>query len=277
MSRVTSLDLWNDWCAVTGTPPEDRAPATLHRFARQAGPSRRVLAALRPAQVLDGPAWPAEHREDEGSLPRLLARGTLLGDYPDADWLERLRLRRLLFAGVLLAPASHGGLGLSRPQVRTLTPDRLERLRPTIGRAEDASGCPACTVCSCIEVVGAAYDWSRSLVRDVVRRADSGSEPAHRCKRPDPYPDWRMSPVVLAGIDRWGWIEPWTPMHPASVSGLVRAIRALLDGPAPRPAPAVVDAPASPPRRISPEEEAEIHARADEVLARVTDALAEFG
>src|SRR5699024_11524296 len=72
-------------------------------------------------------------------------------------------------------------------------------------------------------------------------------------------------------------IEPWTPMHPASVSGLVHAIRALLDGPAPRPAPAVVDAPASPPRRISPEEEAEIHARADEVLARVTDALAEFG
>jgi len=227
--------------------------------------------------MFDSPAWPAEHREDEGSLPRLLARGTVLGEHPDADWLERLRLRRLLFTGVLLAPASHGGLGLSRPQVHTLTPNRLERLRPTIGRAEDASGCPTCTVCSWIEIVGANYDWSRSLVRDVVRRPDSGREPAHRCKRPDPYPDWLMSPVVLAGIDRWGWIEPWTPMHPASVSGLVHAIRALLDGPAPRPAPAVVDAPASPPRRISPEEEAEIHARADEALARVTDALAEFG
>lgn len=65
-------------------------------------------------------------------------------------------------------------------------------------------------------------------------------------------------------------------MRPALVSGLIRAIRALLDGPAPRPTPAVVDA-LAPPRRISLEGEAEIHARADEVLARVADALAEFG
>lgn len=276
MSRTTPLGLWVDWCAVTGTSLEDRDPATLDRFARQASPSQRALAALRPVRVLDGPAWPVEHRGDTGSLHRLLIRGTVLGDHPDIAWLSRLRLRRLLFAGVLLAPASHGGLGLSRPQIQALTPDRLQRLRPTIARTEGTNDCPACAVWSWIEVVGANYDWSRSLVRNVIRRR-SGRETAHNHEQPDPYPDWHMSPVVLAGIDRWGWIEPWIPMHPASISRLVRAIRALLDGPAPQPAPAVVYTPAPPPRLIDPEEEAEIHARADEVLAQVEDALAEFG
>ncbi|WP_087099186.1 hypothetical protein [Nocardiopsis sp. JB363] len=276
MSRITPLGLWVDWCAVTGTSLEDRDPVTLDRFARQASPSQRVLAALRPMRVLDGPAWPAEHRGDTGSLHRLLARGTVLGDHPDVAWLSRLRLRRLLFAGVLLAPASHGGLGLSRPQSQALTPDRLQRLRPTIAHTEGANDCPACAVWSWIEVIGANYDWSRSLMRNVIRRR-SGHKTAHQHEQPDPYPDWRMSPVILAGIDRWGWIEPWTPMHPASISRLVRAIRALLDGPAPQPAPAVAYTSAPPPRQIDPEEEAEIHARADEILARVEDALAEFG
>lgn len=275
MSRATPLDLWTDWCSVTGTPQEDRDPATLDRFARQASPSQRVLAALRSTQTIDGPAWPAEHRKDKSSLRRLLARGTVLLEHPDANWLSRLRLRRLLFAGVLLAPASHGGLGLSRPQVRALTPVRLERLRPTIDCAEDTNGCPACAVWSWIEVVGANYDWSRFLVRNVVLRGKPDCGPDHRHEYPDPYSGWSMSPVVLVGIDRWGWIEPWTPMHPASISGLARAIRTLLDGPAPPSAPAVVPAP--PPRQIGPEEEAEIHTRADEVLARVADVLAEFG
>ncbi|USY17856.1 hypothetical protein NE857_21315 [Nocardiopsis exhalans] len=70
----------------------------------------------------------------------------------------------------------HGGLGQSRPQASTLTPDRLERLRPTIDCAEDAGGCPVCATWSWIKVVGANYNWSRSLMCD----SDAGTPAANR-------------------------------------------------------------------------------------------------
>ena len=110
-------DLWTDWCLVTGVPAGRVDEASLSRFVQQVQPSRAVLSTLRrrlAPKDPPAPAWPRGHTEDSGSLQGLIRRGTAIIQHPDTRWVFRLRLRRMLFAAVLLAPASHGGLGLDR-------------------------------------------------------------------------------------------------------------------------------------------------------------------
>lgn len=267
--------LWLDWCAVTGTDTGAHYESALQLFARQTGASRAVLAQLMPPARLDGPAWPAEHRGDTRTLIRLTLRGSRLIDHPDTDWVTRLRLRRLLFAAVLLAPTSHGGAGLDRRQAGEVTPDRIPALRRQVTTAEDEEQCPRCALWSWLEVVGENSGWSRAAVRALGQRRDLPGSDIHRHTRGDPSPDWPTATTLLMGIDRWGYLDPWTPLHPSTVSVLLRGMRSILEDPPP-PVPPAEPMTRPPVRTINPEEEAAIHSRADAVLARVRDLLAEL-
>lgn len=273
-------DLWTDWCLVRGVPAGIIDEATVSRFVQQVQPSRAVLSTLRrqlAPKDPPAPAWPRGHREDPDSLQRLIRRGTAIIQHPDTHWVFRLRLRRMLFAAVLLAPRSHGGLGLDRSGALGLRPDRMRELRQWIGIAEDPSACPACATWSWLDVIGTNSGWSHGSVRVLGNRRDEDG-PAHRHLRPDPNPDWHLCVGMLPAVDRWGWIDAYRSMHPSSLSAVISAAALLLDGPdpAPAPVPAAVAMPASPRRQMSREEEEQILKRADELTARVEAILREF-
>lgn len=264
-----TLDLWLDWCAVTGNPPGHRDEGVLGTFARQTDAPRRLLESLRPRLLRDGPAWPMRHRDDRGSLVTLTQHAGRLIDHPNTDWVTRLRLRRLCFAGVLLAPSSHGGLGLSRGQARRLGPKGLLRRRHLVLTDPDATQCPACAVSIWLEVVGTATSWTQASIRALGHQRGHREPDGHLCTLPDSSTDWLASPALLPAIDRWGYIDPWISLHPSSTSTLIPVIDALLA----EPAPAVPLTPDPRPRPvidpISAEEEAAVFARADELLARM--------
>jgi hypothetical protein len=273
-------DLWTDWCSVTGVPAHKIDEVSLSCFSQQAQPSQAVLAALRrrlAPKDPPAPAWPRGHREDAGSLQRLIRRGTTIIQHPGTHWVFRLRMRRMLFTAVLLAPRSHGGLGLDRAGALGLRPDRMRELRQWIGIAEDPSACPACATWSWLDVIGTNSGWSHSSVRVLGHRRDEVGS-AHRHLRPDPNPDWHLSIGLLPAVDRWGWIDAYRSMHPSSLSAVISAAALLLDGPepAPAPVPAAAAMPASPRRQMSREEEEQILKRADELTARVEAILREF-
>lgn len=273
-------DLWTDWCSVTGVPAHKIDEVSLSRFSQQAQPSQALLTALRrrlaPKDPV-APAWPRGHRDDPDSLQRLIRRTTAIIQHPDTHWVFRLRLRRMLFAAVLLAPPSHGGLGLGRAGALGLRPDRMRELRQWIGIAEDPSACPACTTWSWLDVIGTNSGWSHGSVRVLGHRRDEVGS-AHRHLRPDPSPDWHLSIGMLPAVDRWGWIDAYRSMHPSSLSAVISAAALLLDGPepAPGPGPAAAAMQASPRRQMSHEEEEQILKRADELTARVEAILREF-
>lgn len=273
-------DLWTDWCLVTGVPAGRVDEVSLSSFSQQAQPSQAVLMTLRrrlaPKDPV-APAWPRGHRDDPDSLQRLIRRATAIIQHPDTHWVFRLRLRRMLFAAVLLAPASHGGHGLDRAGALRLRPDRMRELRQWIGIAEDPSACPACATWSWLGVIGTNSGWSHGSVRLLGNRRDEVG-PAHRHVRPDPSPDWHLCVGMLPAVDRWGWIDAYRSMHPSSLSAVISAAALLLDGPepAPAPVPAAAAMPASPRRQMSREEEEQILKRADELTARVEAILREF-
>jgi hypothetical protein len=273
-------DLWTDWCAVTGVPAGRIDEVSLSCFSQQAQPSQAVLAALRrrlaPKDPV-APAWPRGHRADPNSLQRLIRRATAIIQHPDTHWVFRLRLRRMLFAAVLLAPRSHGGLGLDRSGALGLRPDEMHRVRGQIGVAPEPEACPACATWSWLDVIGTNSGWSHSSVRVLGHRRDVVGS-AHRHLRPDPNPDWHLSIGMLPAVDRWGWIDAYRSMHPSSMSAVISAAALLLDGPepAPGPGPAAAAMQASPRRQMSHEEEEQILKRADELTARVEAILREF-
>lgn len=49
----------------------------------------------------------------------------------------------------------------------------------------------------------------------------------HLHSRPDPSPDWQTCPGLLPCIDRWGYLDPYASLHPASLSALIPAITDL--------------------------------------------------
>lgn len=117
--------LWLDWCAVTGTDPASRDTEVQSRFARRVSAPRRVLNLLRARhEPVMAPAWP-DALDGPEALQRVLDRGGALAGRRDTGCIERLRLRRLLFAAVLLAPPVQGGLGLTRQTALDLTPAGL--------------------------------------------------------------------------------------------------------------------------------------------------------
>lgn len=280
-SDVVLPDLWTDWCSVTATPFAQRDEATLTRFARQARPPQRMLAALRPGVETDrAPAWPREcRRSGSSALQQLIHRGSARINAPDLHWIIRLRMRRLLFAAVLIAPAGQGGLGLTRNRTLDLTPRRLQDLRPLVGSTEDETSCPACAVWSWLEVLGTNSGWSRSAVRALGYRRDDLSGTSHRHEHEDPNPDWsnwRGYSNLLPAIDRWGYIDMYASMHRSSLSVLISAIATMIATPV-VPGTPPEPAPKQPARDITPEEEKLILARADELNSRITAILEECG
>lgn len=262
-------------CSAPVVPEERVDDASLELFSRQAGPSKTVLARLRRsvAPVEPVTAWPREHRADPSSLRRLVSQAETIAGDRATHWPLRLRLRRMAFAAVLIAPASHGGLGLTRSEVRSLRPADVQRLRPRIGVAEDPSECPACAAWSWLEVIGNNSGWSRPGVRSLAHRRDDDKK-SHRHELPDASPDWLTCVGVLPAIDRWGWVDPYSSLHPSSLSVVVRAMVALLEGPAPVPTPD--PEPRAPVKRFSEAEREEIFARADELTSRVAAILLEY-
>ncbi|MDP9904786.1 hypothetical protein [Arthrobacter bambusae] len=282
MSGISSPlpELWIDWCEVTSASPEVRDEDVLTLFARQAGASQKMLASLRLAEPEDqqlATAWPAGHRRDAGALRLLLRQGTARVNDPATFWIDRLRLRRLLFAGVLLAPASQGGLGLTRDQALGLTPASFAGLRSGVGVAEEERACPACAVWSWLEVLGANAGWSSAMVKSLAHRRDEPSE-GHRHELDDPNPEWAEwtdCPNLLPSIDRWGYLGSFASMHRSSLSSLIGAMTWFIEA-----APVLETAElqsSAPTRHISAEEEAAILARADELNARVAALLSDFG
>ncbi len=225
------------------------------------------------------PAWPRAHWDDPESLRRLVKRATVHVQDPATHWVFRLRLRRMLFAAVLIAPPRHGGLGLDRAGALGLRHDGMKQLRPRIGIAPDPQSCPACAVWSWLEVVGTYNGWSQGAVRALGHRRDeAGGE--HRHLLPDASPDWHLCVGMLPAVDRWGWIDSYSSMHPSSLSAVISAMSLVLEGPEPVPAPVPQPRPIgqiSPSRKISREEERRILARADELTARVAKILREYG
>ncbi|GAA3283095.1 hypothetical protein [Nesterenkonia halobia] len=296
MTSTTADDLWRDWCAVTGTAEDQLDEATLQRFAATSGASQKVLATLRgrrsagprPADEppsAEAPAWPVEQRDEPRSLQRLITHGSTIIATGSTGWIARLRMRRLLFAAVLLAPPDHGGLGLSRSQVRAMTPRRLAGLREQVGVSDDEHACPACAVWSWLEIVGTNNGWSPNTVRTLGRRrdeiVDGSTRQLHRHQREDPSPewaDWPDHPALLPAIDQWGYIDLYASLHPSSLSVLVRTVAELLASPVPAMPEEEDDEPdpvAPAARHVSAEEEVAILARADELNARIEKILAE--
>ena len=281
IKRMTTFlpDLWTDWCSVAGKPAEQVDAAALALFSRQVGASRAVLASLRrmisPATIV-APAWPRAHRDDPDSLPRLVKRATILVQDPATHWVFRLRLRRMLFAAVLIAPPGHGGLGLDRAGALGLRPNEMQPMRQQIGVNADPQACPACATWSWLDVIGTNNGWSHESVRALGRRRDQKDD-EHRHLLPDASPDWLLCVGMLPAVDRWGYIDPYSSMHPSSLSAVIRAMDALLEGPVPVAAPVLDPEPRTAARAISPEEEERILARADELTARVAIILREYG
>lgn len=282
MSSSDVFPLWQDWCAVTGADVAVRDPNTLEQFRRQVGASRRNVQRLgREARVhapRDAPAWPRiPVLEGSPSLVILLQQSNAQVSAPTTPWIDRLRLERLAFAGVLLAPGPEGGLGLTRDEALALTPARLRELRSCISTDDDPARCAACAVWSWLQVLGTNANWNATVVRTLARKAEPGDE--HRHVKPDPSPawqDWTDHPNLLPAIDRWGYVNRYDSMHRSSLSVLVDSMSELLH--APRPAQ-VAPSPAVPPRRepeLSLAEHDEILARADAANARLVALLAEY-
>lgn len=281
MSTPVDTRLWTDWCAVVGADPLRRDPGTLQTFADQAGPSRRLLKALAPApQPEPAPAWPHQMRASDGSLRQVLRHAAHLAEHPHTYWVDRLRLRRLRFAAVLLAPTDGGGLGLNRRQVHLLDPATLEKLRPSLTPDENPRDCASCAVWSWLHVLGTTDGWSHASVRELANRPDPLEKKDHRHTRQDPSPEWRCRPRVLPGIDRWGHLELYGSLHPSSISVLVADLESLFHQPAPPPPPTTPDPDddRAPTHRVfSDDEREQVFARADELNARITAILAEYG
>jgi hypothetical protein len=271
---------WVDWCAATGTPVNQLNQLTLDRFRHQSRPPQTLLRHLVPKVAEPGAlAWPVDLRQDKTALTRLICSGSSRISNPDLDWITRLRLRRLVFAAVLIAPVDLGGLSLDRKQTRRLTTARFKELRPQVGYADDEASCPACAVWSWLEILGTNSKWSRGTVKALGRRRDDAHGETHRHQCEDPCPDWMDWPEqsnLLPAIDRWGYLDQYESMHPSSLSVLIRSMVVIAEAPVvefPLPEPA----PAPPTRYISPEEEAKILSRADELNACVAKILREYG
>lgn len=275
MSRL--LSLFDDWCAATGTAPEDLDEAVLERFAHQAQPNQAVLNVLRrqlSPPVSAAPAWPSLLREDLQALNHVLRVGTASIQLTGHDWQHRVRLRRMLAIAVLIAPVEAGGAKLSRAEVSALKPASMTRLREQLGTAEATAECPRCALWSWLCVIGLNRHWSRAAVRERESFPDELDDAAHRHECPDPEPDWQLWPEeasLMPSMDQHGYLELHTSLHPSSLFVVIAQIADLGMRPAPKQIPMH---PARPPAavagpRITAQREREILAEADALEARM--------
>lgn len=278
MTALSATSLWSDWCVVTRTPENQRDEATLAQFARDASPPRRMLDRLRLGTTSvsqSAPAWPFTN--DLIKLESVLNHLSRRDAHPDTHWVTRLRLRRLAFVAVLVAPVEQGGLARTRQEVHDLAPEDLHDPRATIGSSTGEWSCPSCSVWSWLEVLGTDNGWSHHSMRALAHRPLGEEGSPHRCSRTDPSPDWLDCRRLLPAVDRWGYLDPYSSMHISSISVLLQALPLILDQLATETPPneqeVVVRRPAT--RTFTPEEETEVFARADQLNARVAKILAE--
>lgn len=291
-SSTTIPSLWMDWCAVTHTDPQRRDPEVIERFALQASPSQRLLKVLQPpvAPSVDNStasAWP-----DGLQLESILSRCHQIATSPDSTWIARLRSRRLGFCAAALAPRQQGGLGLTRGQLVNLTTQELTEHRQQLRAAASRQAglehrapatpmtCPSCAIWWWLQIVGTASGWSHWSVRDLAHRMPAQARVAnsHVHEREDPSPDWQHA-VLLMAIDQWGYLEQYAPLHVSSLSTLIASITDLS-----RMEPAALvsaandrDSDQSEPQHVTPEREAAILARADELNRRIDEWFAQHG
>lgn len=276
--------LWLDWCEVTGTPPDRYDDqSTIKLFVRQTQPSRAVLSGLNRLlhdqrhQPQIAPAWPAGLHLN-GTLRQIWQHVA----QPETYWSNRLRLHRLAFVAVLIAPPQQCGLGLTREAVRDLTPAQFRALRATVRTSTTPETCPACAISEWVEVLATNNGWSQASVRSLGHRYRRPSGPAHACALLDPSRDWLDCAVMVPHIDRWGWIsQSDTGLHKSSLSGLIGQLRRL--------GIQTISASAVPSlrpdhddvhpltRTVSPEVEHEILRRADEQNRRARQILRDYG
>lgn len=182
MVDVALPALWLDWCYATDTPVDHRDEDTLAQFVRQASPSRAMLGVLRPAtQAPHTPAWPTTTTDNPTDLGVLLEHVSRRARDPLTDWITRLRLRRLAFAAVLIAPTGSGGAAMTRTDVVTLSPEQLHDLRPSIATTDAPTSCPSCPSC-------AVWSWLEGHPRRLVPPVGAGprSPPTRPPSRPAP-------------------------------------------------------------------------------------------
>ncbi|MFE4334019.1 hypothetical protein ACFRQM_32790 [Streptomyces sp. NPDC056831] len=126
-------------------------------------------------------------------------------------------------------------------------------------------------------MLGANSDWSHKAVRSLVHRRDYVSGAERRHERDDPSPGWLDCPDhpnLLPAIDQWGSIGRYGSMHASSLSVLIQTMTAVIQSTF-APPPVAKTVPTPPTRRIAPEEEAAIFARA--VNARGAEILEQYG
>lgn len=192
---------------------------------------------------------------------------------PIVDWQTRLQVLRLLFVAVLIAPHDEGGLGLTGGEAVALTSRRVTNLRNELGVHEDAAACPRCVVWRWLEVIGTNHASSRYAIRGLLHASPDPVE--HHHLSPDPRPEWTLCSALLPAIDRWGYIEQYTSMHRSSLPVVIQDIVRLAQQAGPQRETSDPE-PQPPVRQVTPEEEAEILARADEVNARIEALLREY-
>lgn len=200
---------------------------------------------------------------------------------PRLLWSSRLRLMRLQFVAVLVAPCSQAGLALTRHQVVFLTPAGLASLRERVGTDPLETRCAACALSWWLEVLSTAISWTRASLREVshrrTRQPALAAQPSHRHLRPDPSSDrrgWADHANLVPAIDRWGYVQTHACLHVSSLSVVLAAIERELGAEPVRPVQPHRPTPVAPaPRHITPAEEEAILRRADEINERIRQLL----
>ncbi|WP_092103768.1 hypothetical protein [Brevibacterium sandarakinum] len=135
----------------------------------------------------------------------------------------------------------------------------------------------SCAVWAWLDVLGANSDWGRGGIRQLIHQHDQRTNcTRHQSAAPNSaWKDWPNFANLLPAIDRWGWVDPYSSMHPSSLSTLIRQLELLYEAP-PKSMEEPLPRPPEAPPKITPDEEAQILARADEINARVAALLREY-
>lgn len=259
--------LWVAWCHATGRDPLLVDDETLGAYNEQVpGGPLPPGARQRPgAVVLDSPI-------DD------------LGHYAAQGWPSGFRGRRDAWLHLLVEQAEAGlsrSLALTAADLHARDDERVEvaDLAVASHTGENPLACPACAVARWLECLEAAWRWGRTGVRDLLR-APLGEDHLAAGSTLDRLPSWT---ILAPAIDQHGWACEWRPMSRRAASAIRHAPRptAVNEEPSPRPASQRVirwlgEIP-GPARHVSEEEAEEIYLRADEVNARVREALRAAG
>jgi hypothetical protein len=227
VGRVVQGDwaLWADWCTATDRDPHhatipDLAGFLLELTATSGVQDRRVRSIVRtltgtghalprPTTVVPvrtGPAW-ASHGDALAALRQEW--------HPEGVAARRDALILTLHAA-----------GFTRTRITTLRPAQIHLFpdvavdRVELPRHTDPVQCPRCAVVRWLQVLDAHRHLSRYDVQDLLTAARAHTQPTHDC-RSLLEDGWRHTRWVISTIDRWGAIQPGTPVTPRGITGIL--------------------------------------------------------